>query len=64
MNFTFFVVGLCTDSVVLLAGGQILRQDAPRNTLRLDLLGRAYGRAIAVERAREKGVYPLPQITR
>jgi hypothetical protein len=41
LNFTFFVVGLCTDSVVLLAGGQILRQDAPRNTLRLDLLGRA-----------------------
>ncbi|MDX1742946.1 MAG: heme ABC transporter ATP-binding protein [Ruegeria sp.] len=56
------LTAMCADRVLLLSGGEILHHGAPQDSLCDDLLSRAYGCRIAVNRAPEAGVYILPQV--
>ena len=56
------LTSMCADNVILMADGGLLHQGAPQETLRDDLLSRAYGCRIAVNRIPETGVYLLPQV--
>ncbi|KIC41987.1 iron ABC transporter [Ruegeria sp. ANG-R] len=56
------LTSMCADSVILMAGGTLLHQGGSQETLRNDLLSRAYGCRIAVNRTPETGVFLLPQV--
>ncbi len=56
------LTAMCADSVILMADGALMRQGPPQDSLRDDLLSRAYGCRIAVNRAPDSGVFLLPQV--
>ncbi len=56
------LTAMCADHVLLLAEGEVLAQGSPQETLRDDLLSRAYGCRITVNRTPDAGVYLLPQV--
>lgn len=56
------LTSMCADSIILLANGMLLHKGAPQDTLRDDLLSRAYGCRITVNRTPETGPYLLPQV--
>mgnify|MGYP000005826235 CR=1 FL=1 len=58
------LTAMCADSLVLLVDGKILCQDKPEVALSDELLSRAYGCEIMVNRIPESGVFLLPQVVR
>lgn len=56
------LTAMCADRVLLLSDGEILHHGEPQDSLRDDLLSRAYGCRIVVNRTPEAGVYLLPQV--
>lgn len=56
------LTSMCADNVILMANGSVLHQGTPQDTLQDELLSRAYGCRIVVNRTPETGVYLLPQV--
>ncbi|MFV0515034.1 MAG: heme ABC transporter ATP-binding protein [Jhaorihella sp.] len=56
------LTAMCADSIALMQSGRVLAQDRPEAVLNSDLLSRAYGCRLAVNRAPEHGAYILPQV--
>lgn len=58
------LTAMCANSVILLSNGGVLHQGSVGETLQDDLLSRAYGCDIAVNRTPDSGVFLLPQMAR
>lgn len=56
------LTAMSADSVILLSGGEVLHQGTAQDKLHDDLLSRAYGCLIAVNRVPKAGVFLLPQM--
>lgn len=56
------LTAMCANSVLLMAGGELLHHGAPETCFRNDLLSQAYRCHIEVNAIPKTGVYLLPQV--
>lgn len=56
------LTAMCADNIVLTADGALVHHGTPQESPQDDLLSRAYGYRIVVNRTPDTGVYLLPQV--